>query len=122
METEIIGDVVKKLNLRFAQVKNVIELLAQGSTIPFIARYRKELTGSLDEVQIRDIQKSYQDLLDLKERKLFVLKTIEEQGQLTQELEHKILQAIDLWKIYTHLIKRKRRPRPILLKSMVCNP
>lgn len=96
METEIIGDVVKKLNLRFAQVKNVIELLAQGSTIPFIARYRKELTGSLDEVQIRDIQKSYQDLLDLKERKLFVLKTIEEQGQLTQELEHKILQAIDL--------------------------
>ena len=65
METEIIGDVVKKLNLRFAQVKNVIELLAQGSTIPFIARYRKELTGSLDEVQIRDIQKSYQDLLDL---------------------------------------------------------
>jgi len=96
METEIIGDVVKKLNLRFAQVKNVIELLDQGSTIPFIARYRKELTGSLDEVQIRDIQKSYQDLLDLKERKLFVLKTIEEQGQLTQELEHKILQAIDL--------------------------
>ncbi|MGB5032243.1 MAG: Tex-like N-terminal domain-containing protein, partial [Saprospiraceae bacterium] len=95
METEIIGDVVKKLNLRFAQVKNVIELLAQGSTIPFIARYRKELTGSLDEVQIRDIQKSYQDLLDLKERKLFVLKTIEEQGQLTQELEHKILHAID---------------------------
>ena len=68
METEIIGDVVKKLNLRFAQVKNVIELLAQGSTIPFIARYRKELTGSLDEVQIRDIQKSYQDLLDLKNR------------------------------------------------------
>ena len=74
METEIIGDVVKKLNLRFAQVKNVIELLAQGSTIPFIARYRKELTGSLDEVQIRDIQKSYQDLLDLKERKLFILR------------------------------------------------
>ena len=61
-------------------------LLKEGATIPFIARYRKERTGSLDENQIADIQKTYQSIQDLIERKEYVLKVIEEQGNLTTKL------------------------------------
>ena len=63
-------------------------MLDEGNTVPFIARYRKEKTGSLDEVQIRDIMERWQYIQNLEQRKEEVIRLIEEQGKLTDELEH----------------------------------
>ncbi|MEO0338065.1 MAG: Tex family protein [Bacteroidota bacterium] len=95
------------------QIKNTIALLEEGATIPFIARYRKEVTGSLDEVQIAEIQREYKKLQELDKRKGSILKSIEEQGKLTPELEAKIKRTFnlnDLEDIYLPY-KRKRRTR-----------
>ena len=72
------------------QVTKVISLLAQGSTIPFIARYRKEMTGSLDEIEISNIQKTYDAIQVLVKRRESILKAIEVQGSLNKELENRI--------------------------------
>jgi len=72
------------------QVNNTVKLLLEGGTVPFIARYRKEQTGELDEVQIRLIEERYQYHSDLEDRKNTILSTIEEQGKLTEELRDKI--------------------------------
>lgn len=79
-----------------AQVNAVLSLLKEGCTIPFIARYRKERTGGLDEVQILEIEKEAKRIEELKSRKEFILKTIEEQGKLTAELKKLILEANEL--------------------------
>jgi uncharacterized protein len=71
-------------------VQNTVALLKEDTTIPFIARYRKERTGSLDENQIADIQKTYQSIQYLTKRKEYVLKVIEEQGNLTTTLRQQI--------------------------------
>ncbi|RRB07291.1 Tex family protein [Larkinella rosea] len=78
------------LNLSVRQVANTIQLLDDGATVPFIARYRKEATGQLDEVQIGAIKDHYQKLLDLDKRREAILKSIEDQGKLTNELRQKI--------------------------------
>lgn len=78
------------LSLGERQVAATIELLDEKATIPFIARYRKEKTGSLDEVQIAAIEAEYKRLLDLTDRKETILKTIDEQGKLTDELKKRI--------------------------------
>jgi uncharacterized protein len=75
------------LNLPAHQVKNVLRLLDEGATIPFIARYRKEATGNLDEVAIEAIQKAYKQQQDFIKRKAYVLSVIKEQGKLTNELK-----------------------------------
>jgi protein Tex len=75
------------------KVKNTLNLLVEENTIPFIARYRKEVTGNLDEVQIRSIQEEFNRLTALEDRKKTVLRTIDEQGKLTKELKQKILLA-----------------------------
>jgi uncharacterized protein len=72
------------------QVRKTIALLEEGATIPFISRYRKEVTGSLDEVQVAAIRDRTQQLRDLEKRKEAILKSIEEQGKLTPELKDKI--------------------------------
>ena len=72
------------------QLKTVLDLLAEGNTVPFIARYRKEMTGTLDEVQIREIEDRYTYLQNLEKRKGEVLRIIEEQGKLTPELQKSI--------------------------------
>ena len=69
------------------QVFSVLELLAEGSTVPFIARYRKEKTGGLDEVQIIDIKNEFERLEAFRKRKDYILQHIEEQGKLTSELK-----------------------------------
>lgn len=79
-----------KLNIKESQVKAVLQLLDEGATIPFIARYRKEMTGSLDEVAISNISQQADKLKELQKRKETVLKTIEEQGKLTDELKKRI--------------------------------
>ncbi len=86
----IVNIISRRLGLSEKQVQAVVGLLSEGATIPFIARYRKERTGSLDEVQIAAIQSENSKLEELEARKQTVLSTIEEQGQLTDELRARI--------------------------------
>ena len=85
-----------KLNIKPQQVEAVLALLGEGATIPFIARYRKDKTGALDEVQIQQIQDEATALKELTERKNFIQKTIEEQDKLTDEIEAKLNAATTL--------------------------
>lgn len=85
--------VADELGLPLAGVRGVLELFAEGGTVPFIARYRKEKTGSLDEVQIRDIQERHLYRKELEERRHTVLDSIREQGKLDPQLQRRILQA-----------------------------
>ncbi len=82
--------IAKILNIAEKQVSATLKLLAEGATVPFIARYRKEMTGSLDEVQIQQIQEQNDKFCELQKRKETILSTIEEQGKLTDELRKKI--------------------------------
>lgn len=90
---EFVPGVSSKLNLRQQDVTAVLELLAEGATIPFIARYRKDKTGALDEVQIQQIQDEANFQKEFSERKSFIEKTITEQGKMTEELQGKINKA-----------------------------
>ena len=81
-----LGRIAQDLQIRRVQVESVVQLLDEGNTIPFITRYRKERTGNLSEVTIREIQIRVQRIRDLIERKETILKTIESQGKLTPEL------------------------------------
>jgi uncharacterized protein len=85
-----IKKIAAELNISESQVKSTLQLLEGGATIPFISRYRKEMTGSLDEVQISDIKNRYAKLLEIEKRREAILKSIEEQGKLTDELKQKI--------------------------------
>ena len=80
-----------RLNIKVSQVEAVLKLLSEGATIPFIARYRKEVTGSLDEEQIRVIEKEYSYLENLLKRKEDVIRLIDEKGLLTEELKTSIM-------------------------------
>lgn len=92
----IFGKLISEnLSLTARQVCNTLELLDSGATVPFISRYRKERTGSLDEVQIAAIQEQYDKLKTISKRKETIRTTIEEQGKLTQELQERIEQCWD---------------------------
>ena len=82
--------IAEELNIRQKQVSDTIELLDEGATVPFISRYRKEVTGSLDEVQVAEIRDRVQQLRELDKRREAILKSIKEQEKLTPELEQKI--------------------------------
>ena len=86
----------KKLNIKVSQVEAVLKLLSEGSTIPFIARYRKEVTNSLDEEQIRVIEKEYEYLENLSKRKEDVIRLIEEKDLMTDELRNNINACLKL--------------------------
>ena len=87
LPTAVLIHIAKLLNVPLKGMDAVIELLDEGATVPFIARYRKEVTGNLDEVQIRDIQEKLEYFRELEERRETVLATIQEQGKLTPELK-----------------------------------
>src|SRR5581483_1786049 len=91
----ILQHISKELNIALRSLVATIELLDQDATVPFIARYRKEVTGNLDEVQIRSIQEKTEYFRELEDRRKTVLKSIEEQGKLTPELQHKIAATLD---------------------------
>ncbi len=93
MEDIIVKSISEDLKISEKQTKAVLDMLEQGNTIPFIARYRKEATGGLEEVTINEIQKVYQYECDLKERKDTVMRLIDEKGLLTDELKNQILAA-----------------------------
>ena len=111
-------------DLKPQQIKTVLTLLDEGNTIPFIARYRKEMTGSLDEVQIREIEERFNYLENMSKRKEEVLRLIDEQGKLTPELATKIKQATkmqqleDLYRPY----KQKRRTKATIAKEKGLEP
>ncbi|KXS45663.1 MAG: uncharacterized protein AWU54_236 [Candidatus Frackibacter sp. T328-2] len=124
MQEEINQQLANELDLAKKQVKNTVELLDDGNTIPFIARYRKEVTGGLDETQLRDLNEKLEYLRNLNERKDKVIELIEKQDKLTPELEQKIRQATqlqtveDLYRPY----KQKRQTRAAKAKEKGLEP
>ncbi|CAI3311808.1 RNA-binding transcriptional accessory protein [Enterococcus cecorum] len=125
MEQFIIQQLVTELApITKVQIEAVLNLLADGATIPFIARYRKEKTGSLDEVQIKNIQDRYQYLENLQKRKEEIIENISNQGKLTEELRAEILAANvlqkleDLYRPY----KQKKRTKATIAKENGLEP
>ncbi|KAA9017104.1 Tex family protein [Niallia endozanthoxylica] len=123
-QEELFQLIASEQSLAVKQIKNVIAMLDEGNTVPFIARYRKEQTGSLDEVQIRDIMERWQYIQNLEQRKEEVVRLIEEQGKLTAELQQKIVKAVklqeveDLYRPY----KQKRRTKATIAKEKGLEP
>lgn len=93
---DYVSEIATRLQLQFKQVENTLKLLRQGATIPFVARYRKEQTGELNEVQILEIQNLWKQLQELDKRREFILDTIEKLGKLTPKLKEKIEAATEL--------------------------
>lgn len=106
------------------QIEVVLDLLSDGNTVPFIARYRKEATGSLDEVQIREIEERNQYLSNLEKRKEEVLHSIEEQGELTEELAGEIKKATQLQRVEDLYLpyRKKRRTLATIAKEKGLEP
>ena len=96
MNTEIIKQISDELNIKTTQVDSVLKMLSEGNTIPFIARYRKEATGNLNEEQIKSIEEVYRYQENLLKRKEDVIRLIDEKGLLTEELKEKIMSASTL--------------------------
>ncbi|PRY96987.1 Tex family protein [Marinilabilia salmonicolor] len=116
--------IAEKTGISATQVNNTIELLDEGATIPFISRYRKERTGSLDEVAIGNIKEAYDKLQELEKRKATILKTIEEQELLTDELKSRIENCYDsteLEDIYLPY-KPKRKTRATKARELGLEP
>ena len=116
--------IAAELNLRPIQVANTVELLDEGNTVPFIARYRKERTGKLDEEQIRAVEERIKYLRMLEERKATILNSIEEQGKLTPELAQKIKAAVKLQELEDLYLpyKPKRRTRATIAREKGLEP
>ena len=123
MET-IINTLAQELGQKEAYIQNVVQLIDEGNTIPFIARYRKEMHGSMDDTTLRTLETRLNYLRNLQQRKEEVIKSIETQGKLTQELKDSIMAAItqaeveDLYRPY----KQKRRTRATMAKEKGLEP
>ena len=121
---DIIKILQEELGIRRGQVETTIKLIDEGNTIPFIARYRKEMTGSLDDETLRNFHERLLYLRNLEDRKEAIKKNIEEQGKLTKELakqieEAKTLVAVeDLYRPY----KQKKRTRAMIAKEKGLEP
>ena len=121
---DIIQKLASEFKIRTAQVEHTVELIDEGNTIPFIARYRKEVTGGLSDVTLRDLDERLKYLRNLEERKEEVIRRIEEQGKLTEELREEILKAEvlqrveDLYKPY----KQKKATRASKAKEKGLEP
>lgn len=121
---DLIKQISSELKLGPRQVDQTVQLLDEGNTIPFIARYRKEATGELNEDQLRDIEERLNYLRNLEARKEEVLRSIEEQGKLTPELAASIIAAVklqeveDLYRPY----KQKKRTRAMIAKERGLEP
>ena len=116
--------IAQELNIRKGQVEAAVQLIDEGNTIPFISRYRKEVTGALNDEQLRELHERLQYLRNLEEKKEQVLGSIEEQGMLTEELRDKILAAEtlvmveDLYRPY----RPKRKTRASVAKEKGLQP
>ena len=120
----IIETLAGEFHLNPQQVEHTVELIDEGNTIPFIARYRKEVTGGLSDVTLRDLDERLTYLRNLEDRKEEVIRLIEEQGKLTEELKEKIQEAQvlqrveDLYKPY----KQKKATRASKAKARGLEP
>ena len=116
---DIIGVLSSELKLNKGYVKNVIELIDEGNTIPFIARYRKEQTGSMTDVELRDLFNRLTYLRNLKNKKEEVIRLIDEQGKLTLELKEEILKSESLQRVddLYRPFRPKRRTRATMAKE-----
>jgi protein Tex len=112
------------LGIKQKQVESTLTLFEEGGTIPFIARYRKEVTGSLDEVQIGDIQSQYKKLQELEKRRDSILKSIEEQGKLTDDLRTRITATYNLTELEDIYLpyKQKRKTRASVAREKGLEP
>lgn len=121
---EILKFTANELKLKETQVKSTIGLFDDGATVPFIARYRKEVTGNLDEEQIRDIIEKVTYYRNLEKRKEEVLKNIEEQGKLTEELKNSVLNAIKLQVVEDLYLpyKKKKKTKADIAKDHGLEP
>ncbi len=121
---DIIATIAEELNIKKSQADAAIKLIDEGNTIPFIARYRKEATGALDDEVLRNLYERLNYLRNLEEKKQTVLSSIEEQGKLTEELKEQILAAQtqvavdDLYRPY----RPKRRTRATIAKEKGLEP
>jgi uncharacterized protein len=113
-----------ELGLDSKNVVAVVELLDEGATIPFISRYRKEMTGSMDEVQIANVRDRMEQLRSLEQRREFILNTIEEQGKLTDELRSKIESAENINQLEDLYLpyKPKRKTRATIAREKGLEP
>ena len=120
MNENIIQAIAAELKVQLSQVENTLSLLAEGNTVPFIARYRKEATKGLDEEQIFYIQKQYEYQQKLAERKENVLKLIEEQGKLTEEIKQSVIECTKLSQvedIYRPYAQKKKTRATTAIKN-----
>lgn len=116
--------IAKELSLRPEQVKNALELFAEGATLPFVARYRKERTGEMNEIQLRDLQDRYAYLTELRDRQVVIIQAISEQGKLTDVLQAKIescLQKTELEDLYLPY-RPKRRTKAAIAREKGLEP
>lgn len=124
MEKNFVLQIASELGVRDFQVLNTINLLKEGATVPFIARYRKEMTGSLDEVQIAAIRERYEKIVELEKRREVILTSIKEQEKLTPELEKQLMDASsmsDLEDLYLPY-RPKRRTRASIAREKGLEP
>ena len=120
----ILAILAEETGLATRQVANTVELLREGATVPFIARYRKEQTGELDEVQVRTLEERFGYFTELEERRVAILKSIDEQGKLTPELAARIAatrQKTELEDLYLPY-KPKRRTKAIIARERGLEP
>jgi len=116
--------IAKELSLRPEQIKNALELFAEGATLPFVARYRKERTGEMNEIQLRDLQDRYAYLTELRDRQAVIIQAISEQGKLTDVLQAKIescLQKTELEDLYLPY-RPKRRTKAAIAREKGLEP
>ncbi|MDA3859849.1 MAG: Tex family protein [Melioribacteraceae bacterium] len=120
----ILKHIAAELQLEESQIKTVSDLFAEDATVPFISRYRKEKTGGLDEDQLRDIEDKLNYYQLLEDRKESILKSIEEQGKLTDELKEKIVNSVKLREVEDLYLpyKRKRKTRGTVAKAKGLEP
>ena len=121
---DIVASVAKELNFKVPQVENTIKLFDEGATVPFIARYRKEVTGNLDEEQIRDVIEKITYYRNLEKRKEEVIRLIEEQGKLTEELQKSIVNAMKLQEVEDLYLpyKKKKKTKADIAKDQGLEP
>ena len=120
MNETIISSLAVKLKIKITQVRNTLDLLSQDNTVPFIARYRKEMTGGLDEEQILEISKQYDYELKLADRKEAVLNRIAQQGKLTDEIKQSIMDATKLSEVedlYRPYVQKKKTRAAVAIKN-----
>ena len=124
MNTEHFKRIAETLNISPKQVENTVSLLSEGATVPFISRYRKEMTGSLDEVQISEIKNLSEKFEELEKRRESILLAIEKQGKLTDELKKKIKAAYDFAELEDLYLpyKQKKKTRAVKAKEKGLEP